>query len=179
VEVGHLILAMISHEDEHGPLPGHDGPLDERPDAGVELLADHSSSWICCSACWFYDLVALIQAMEESSAGRLFFCSFELRMKGAVLQFCGPELRYRSTDGLNVTFALVRASSAQRRNNGDMATLQQYDRTEQIERVSVSTNVLALEVVATGEKGMPCCQLTCHMCPEAVSQQQLLWPWAR
>mmetsp|Transcript_18497 Transcript_18497/g.53084 ORF Transcript_18497/g.53084 Transcript_18497/m.53084 type:complete len:270 (-) Transcript_18497:312-1121(-) len=41
VQIGHLILAMIPHQHQHGPLAGHDGPLDERPDAGVELLADH------------------------------------------------------------------------------------------------------------------------------------------
>ena len=41
VEVGDLILAMIADQDQHRPLAGHDGALDERPDAGVELLPDH------------------------------------------------------------------------------------------------------------------------------------------
>ena len=41
VKVGDLILAVIADQDQHGPLAGHHRPLDERPDAGVELLADH------------------------------------------------------------------------------------------------------------------------------------------
>ena len=41
VEVGHLVLAVVADQDEHGALAGPDGPLDQRPDAGVELLADH------------------------------------------------------------------------------------------------------------------------------------------
>ena len=41
VEVGNLILAVISDQDQHRPLAGHDGALDERPDARVELLSDH------------------------------------------------------------------------------------------------------------------------------------------
>ena len=51
VEVGDLVLAVISYQDQHRPLAGHDGPLDERPDAGVELLADHGAAfgWICQS----------------------------------------------------------------------------------------------------------------------------------
>ena len=41
VEVGNLILAMIADQNQHGPLAGHDGALDERADARVELLPDH------------------------------------------------------------------------------------------------------------------------------------------
>ena len=48
VEVGHLILAVVADQDEHGALAGHDGPLDQRPDAGVELLADHFWGPLLC-----------------------------------------------------------------------------------------------------------------------------------
>ena len=77
VKVGHLILAVIADQDQHGPLAGHHRPLDERPDAGVELLADHG--WFCGIAGLDYFYVGIPSSFDctdflrKVASDRLFF----------------------------------------------------------------------------------------------------------
>ena len=65
VEVGHLILAVIADQDQHRPLAGHHRALDERPDAGVELFADHGVTF--CLDCLPISIAPILGCSEESS----------------------------------------------------------------------------------------------------------------
>ena len=47
MQVGHLILAVVADQNQHGTLARRDGPFDQTADAIVEAFADHNSFFFC------------------------------------------------------------------------------------------------------------------------------------